>query len=94
MLDGAIELTLKIDTSNAVLQQSGTAIAKFIDSRQFIAPNKRGIYNRIEIPQFEEPIETDEFTTTVLKLIRHLQLGDYNNVFKAKGRLAGGQLHH
>ena len=69
MLDQAIELTLEIDTSNTVLQQSGTAIAKFIDCRQFVAPNKRGIYDRIEIPQFEEPIKTDEFTTTVLKLI-------------------------
>jgi hypothetical protein len=92
MLDQAIELTLKIDTSNAVSQQSGTAITKFLDSRQFVAPNKRAIYDKIEIPQFEEPIETDEFTTTVLELICHLQLGDYNNVFKAKRCLAGGQL--
>jgi hypothetical protein len=74
------------------LQQSGTAIAKFIDSRQFVAPNKRGIFNKIEILQFEEPIKIDEFTTTLLKLIRHLQLGDYNNVFEAKQCLAGGQL--
>jgi hypothetical protein len=92
MLDQAIELTLEIDTSNAVLQQSGTSITKFIDMRQYVAPNKRHIFDKIKIPQFEEPIVTDEFTTTVLKLVRHLQLGDYNNVFKAKRCLAGGQL--
>jgi hypothetical protein len=92
MLDRAIELTLEIDTTNAVLQQSGTAITKFIDSRQFVAPNKKHIFDKIEIPQFEEPIETDEFTTTVLELIRHFQLGDYTNVFEAKRCLAGGQL--
>ena len=92
MLDQAIELTIEVDTSNAVLQESGTAIAKFLDSRQFVAPNKRAIYDKIEIPQFEEPIETDAFTTTVLELIRNLQLGDYNNVFEAKRCLAGGQL--
>jgi len=92
MLDQAIELTIEVDTSNAVLQESGTAIAKFLDSRQFVAPNKRAIFDKIEIPQFEEPIETDAFTTTVLELIRNLQLGDYNNVFEAKRCLAGGQL--
>ncbi len=93
MLDQAIELTLKIDSSNTVLQQSGTiTTAKFIDIRQLVAPNKRGIFDKIEIPQFEEPIITDKFTTTVLELICHLQLGDYNNVFEAKQCLAGGQL--
>ena len=60
--------------------------------RQFVAPNKRHIFDKIEIPQFEVPIETDEFTTTVLELVCHLQLGDYNNVFEAKRCLAGGQL--
>ena len=53
MLDQAIELTLKIDTSNTVLQQSGTTTAKFIYIRQFVAPNKRGIFDKIEIQQFE-----------------------------------------
>ena len=84
MLDRAIELTLEIDTSNTVLQQSVTSIAKFIDMRKFVAPNKRHIFDKIEILQFEEPIITDKFTTTVLELVCHLQWGDYNNVFEAK----------
>ena len=69
------------------LQHSYTCLTK-----QFVAPNKRAIYDKIEIPQFEEPIETDAFTMTVLELIRILQLGDYNNVFEAKRCLAGGKL--
>jgi hypothetical protein len=92
MIDRAIELTLDIDTSNTVLQQSGTSITKFIDMRQYVAPNKRHIFDKIKIPLFEEPVVTDEFTTTVLELVCHLQLGDCNNVFKAKQCLADGQL--
>jgi hypothetical protein len=92
MLDQVIDTILQIDNLNTSLLESKSAWGIFSDLRNNISKTQKQDWDSVEIPKFQDSINTDKFETAVLKHIRNLKLGEFNNVFEAKRRLVGGPI--
>ena len=91
MLDQVIDIILQVDNLNlnTEILQSKFTFKIFSNIRNKVAKSQKHVSDSVEIPQFQDAIDTDEFEMSVLKHIHNLQLGDFNNVFKAKRCLVG-----
>ena len=92
MLDQVIDIVLQVDNLNTELLQSKFAFGTFSNLWNKVANSQKHVWDSVKIPQFQDAIDTDEFEMSVLEHVRNLQLGDFNNVFKAKRHLVGGPI--
>ena len=92
MLDQVIDVIYQVHDLNFQLQVSKKQFKIINQIRNKVTKGQKQHWDSVKIPDIQKPFETEQFEETVLKHICNLNLGEFNNAFKAKRRLVSGPI--